>query len=298
MKTKNLMKLGFVLFAMTFMSHSAKAQLLKKVTDRVVNTAENKVINKAGSTTSKGMDEIEDGVTGKNKKKKKEKPAPKKAAETPISYSNYDFEAGNKPIFYYDMSGEKDAEIPEKMLLDAGNAAVQTYKGSKVLSIPANEKVVMAPFMKNKNYLPNNFTIEFDVLTNTGVNTDLSQINIYLLGKNESSGNQNAPIVIKLQGISGAENTAKYEFLAFSKDSKKSVGTTQRNLPSEAVNAAQNNWRRVAISVDESIGKLYVDKHRIGVLNQITPNEANRIEFEIITDKSPVLLKNFKISTQ
>lgn len=300
MKTKNLMKLSLAVTFMAFTLPNAQAQLLKKIGDRVVNTAENKVINKAGSTTSKGMDEIESEVTGKNKKKKKAKETPKKEVDKPISYSNYDFISGKSMIFSYNMAGEKDSDIPEKMLLDAGNISVQTHGGIKVLHIPANETVYMRPSLKNKKYLPKEFTIEFDVLSIAGGNSDLSEINLYLRGKDDqtgSTGNATAPLVIKFNGISGDQNAANYEFMVYNQAESKWIGTSKRNFPTEAVNPSGNIWRHVAISVKDNVGKLYIDNHRIGVLNQIIPEEAAMIDFEIITQDSPILLKNFKIAT-
>ncbi len=55
------------------------------------------------------------------------------------------------------------------MLIDEGNAEIQTYNGEKVLFIPGYSEVYFNPLMEEKAYLPEQFTLEFDVLSNGGV---------------------------------------------------------------------------------------------------------------------------------
>src|SRR5690606_34517616 len=139
-------------------------------------TVENRAVDKAGDVTNKGLDKVEEGITGANENKSTDNPTDGPPASpvgnqnvdggTLISYANYDFVAGDKLIYHYDMAGEADAEIPGRMVLNAGSAEIQTYNGEKVLVAPALGEPYMMPYMEDNAYLPDQFTMEFDVLSN------------------------------------------------------------------------------------------------------------------------------------
>lgn len=285
---------------------SSNAQLLNKIKNRVQETAENRVVNKAGDATEKGMDDAEEGLGGKKNKKQNATEGEKINVSNPktadnsngslVSYFNYDFVPGDKLIYFYDMAGETDSEIPGRMLLNSGNAEIQTYKGEKVLIAPAGGEPNMTPYMKENAYLPEQFTLEFNVLSNGGIgtSTDVSEIRIYFRGSERAgSGDAIAPILIRLDAISG-ENP-NYGFEVY-KESGATVGTHRQSFPSSAINTSQDNWRRVAVYVNKNIGKLYMDQHRLAVLNQVEPGRANMVEIEVRNSENPVLFKDFRLA--
>ena len=300
-----------IIFILLFVvASSVQAQLLNRIADRVQQTAENNVVNKAEIATDKAIDQTEENVKGgKDKKKNAKDKSTQDVTESSknsisgsaslISYSNYDFVPGDKIIYQYDMAGERDFEIPGRMLIDEGNAEIQTYKGEKVLFVPGNSQVYFSPQMKEKAYLPEQFTLEFDVLSNGGISTTLnvSEITLYFRGKDESSGaygGATAPIRISLSGPSGDASGAHYEFGIFKNEDWSGGGS--KNFPAEAVNSTQNNWRRVAVYVNKNIGKLYVDQHRIGISNQIESGKPAFLDIEVNTPENPVMFKNFRIA--
>ena len=304
-----------VIFILSFcMIGSAQAQLLNRLKDRVQETAENKILNKAETATDNTMDRTDESrkseedftATSVNSEESQQKDAVVSVSNKPtfdtaslISYSNYDFVPGDKIIYHYDMAGEKDAEIPGRMLIDEGNAEIQTYKGEKVLFVPGNSTVYFNPLMEEKAYLPEQFTLEFDVLSNGGVgtSTDASEIALYFRGKDETTGaygNSDAPIRIILSGLSGDASNSHYEFGISKNDDW--FGGGSKNFAAEAVNSAQNNWRRVAVYVNKNIGKLYVDQHRIGISNQIDPGKPAQLDIEVNSPEHPVMFKNFRIA--
>lgn len=288
-----------------------QAQILGRIKDRVQQTAENKVLNKAETTTDKSIDNIEENTkTNKVNKRKGHSNSMDQAvsdsdnilSETPslLSYSNYDFIPGDHIIFQYDMVGERDSEIPSRLLIDEGTAEIQTFKGEKVLFIPADSRVYFNPQMKDKAYLPEQFTLEFDVLSNGGIGstTDATEITLYFRGKEETIGaygNSTAPIKIVLSAISGDNSGAHYEF-GVSKDDQWYGGGSNK-LAVEALNPTQNNWRRVALYVNKNIGKLYLDQHRIGLTNQIESGEPALLDIEVNSSEYSILFKNFRIAS-
>ena len=304
--------LSLIIFAL-FTSQDAEAQILNKIKKRAAETAENKILDKTAEATEKTMDNAGEGVKGKKKDEKNDKKKPgsntenddeneadavhtKSGEASLISYSNYDFVPGDKLIYFYDMAGEADSEIPGRMLIDDGSAEIQTYKGEKILLVPGGGSVYMSPQMKEKSYLPEQFTVEFDVLSNGGSNTTGSEISLYFREKDEGR-NATAPIRINLSVISGEKEQPHYGFEVFNKEGEW-VGTSSQRFPAQAVNTTQNNWRHVAIYVNKNIGKLYIDQHRIGMMNQIESGRAVRLDIEVTSnsDENPVLFRNFRIA--
>ncbi len=300
----------FLITFVLFMTRDAEAQLLKKIKKSVAETAENKVLNKSAEATEKAIDEAAEGMKKKDEKNDETAGAGNENNSVPstvaahaasdtgslISYSNYDFVPGDRIIYSYDMSGETDSEIPGRMLLNSGNAEIQTYKGEKVLMAPAGGAPYMVPYMKENAYLPEQFTVEFDLLSNGGIgtSTDVSEIRIYFRGSGRAgSGDAVAPVLVRLNGISG-ENP-NYGFEAY-RESSAAAGTHHKAFSSAAVNMAQNNWRHIAIYINKNIGKLYIDQHRLAVLNQVSPGSANMVEIEVSNDENPVLFRNFRIA--
>ncbi len=309
---KNFCLLSLIIFAL-FISQDAEAQILNKIKKRAAETAENKILNKTAEATEKTMDDAAETVKSREKDEKNDKTKAgagneNDGANTAVavhtksdtgylkSYSNYDFVPGDKLIYFYDMAGETDSEIPGRMLLNSGNAEIQTYKGEKVLVAPAGGTPYMMPYMKEDAYLPEQFTFEFDVLSNGGIgtSTDVSEIRLYFRGSERAgSGDATAPVLIRLEAISG-ENP-NYGFEAY-KESGAAAGTHHGSFPSTAVNPDQNNWRHIAIYFNKNIGKLYIDQHRIAVINQVRPGSVNMVEMEVNNGENQVLFKNFRLA--
>lgn len=285
---------------------NAEAQVLNRVRDRIKQTAEDRALDEAGEATDRAIDDALDGTkdqkekTDNNGSATENAPAPDNSHSNTSapgiqSYANYDFVPGDEIIFQYDMAGEADAEIPGRLLIDAGTAEIQTYNGEKVLFVPISGNVYMKPYMNEEAYLPEQFTIEFDMLAN-GNGSDCSELILYFRKKEDAGGGSAvAPIRISLSCISGEEGQPSFGF-DMEKTNGRIVGNGSQYFPPAAHNPAQNNWRKVAIYVNRNIGKLYIDQHRIGIVNQIDPAIANMVELEVRNDIHPVMIKNFRIA--
>src|SRR5437763_12421389 len=151
----------------------SNAQLLKRIKDEVQKRAENNVVNKAGNTTDKTINSTADAakkeVTGSNTQSNKGSNTATPAQSSgigpePADYKNYDFVPGDKIIFQPDLSNEHDAELPSRFTVETGNAEIQTQDGEKILHLEANSFATVAPLMNSDNYLPEQFTLEFDMM--------------------------------------------------------------------------------------------------------------------------------------
>lgn len=287
---------------------TADAQILKKIKDRAAQTAENKILNKTTKATEKTMDDAEKEVKGDKKSTPKnetqepsaneEQPSQTKsipnkgpATSSLKSFANYDFVPGDKIIFYYDMAGEKDAEIPGRMLVNDGTVEVQTYKGEKVLFVPQKGNISMIPAIEGNNYLPEQYTLEFDVMTN-GESYKNGRVRLYFRKPEHSNYKWSSRSVYKiyLNGLSNGRG--EIDFTTF--DGKNTIGGNHY-FPEEANIKTPDTWRKVAVYVNKNIAKVYVDQHRVGIMNRIQPG-AGMVTFEVINDHTPVMIKNIRIA--
>ena len=95
------------------------------------------------------------------------KPAPKKQAET--SYAKSDFVPGDEIIFEDTFEHEQLGEFPSQWDLMDGYAEVGMVDGRKVVSFTDDGYGDIQPLMKDqKHFLPDVFTIEYDLYTQTG----------------------------------------------------------------------------------------------------------------------------------
>ena len=143
---------------------TASAQnLLGRLGERAKQAVENNIGNKI----EKGVNDLLDG----KKKDKKDKNAPDETedAVAPAGKVDFaeiqaksDFKRGANVFFEDDLKGERMGEFPSKWdLLEGSEVEVVNVKGAKAIRMEASR---IQPLMKEKEYLPEEFTIEFDVL--------------------------------------------------------------------------------------------------------------------------------------
>ena len=102
------------------------------------------------------------------KKPGAEAPAkPKKQTES--AYAKSDFVPGDEIIFDDDFSNERLGEFPSRWDLLGGYAEVGSLEGRKVISFTDDGYGEVQPLMKDqKHFLPDVFTLEFDLYLETG----------------------------------------------------------------------------------------------------------------------------------
>lgn len=131
-----------------------------KTVDKVFDTGEDIVTGKEGEEEHAEEEAVEKKTTADPKAKKDEQPQVGMSAE--MAYAKSDFVPGDEIIFEDNVTGEKLGEFPSQWDLIAGNAEIVSLNGQTVIAILDNGKI--APLMENmKEYLPEAFTIEFEV---------------------------------------------------------------------------------------------------------------------------------------
>ncbi|WP_075342798.1 OmpA family protein [Tenacibaculum agarivorans] len=289
--------LNLLVIAMFFLiPNTVEAQFWKKLK----KTAENAVIKKADK-------EINDVVNGKKEKKKedessdssgsrkekqvqetvqedkqqKEKTTSKTSLPKKELYRTFKFIPGEKIIFYDDLQYEEIGEFPSKWDLIRGGVEVAKLGNDKMIYGTSEDYNRITPLFNTKNYLSDEFTIEFDVYVNEY--TDNQHDTKYHISFREESfyvGISDIKIEIDKNGVSG------------------SVKDNNRNFDFETVPTGLNNsWHHVSISYYKKKLKIYYDGHRISNLpNFQLPIEKFAIQLYSYDKEQKVAIKNIRIA--
>lgn len=162
---------GFLCFTVP-----AEAQILKKISKRAEQAAENAVLKKTEQKVTKEtgekLDEVldnkktsetpsvneEDGKSLSEKSSEKDRTSPGKA------WSKYNFVPGDEIIFEDDLSKEENGEFPSRWDLVSGNAENASLDGVNIIRM--DHRSIIAPLIDRDDYLPEVFTFEFDAFFN------------------------------------------------------------------------------------------------------------------------------------
>jgi outer membrane protein OmpA-like peptidoglycan-associated protein len=163
-------------------------------------------------------------------------------------WSNYDFVAGEKVIFEDDLSGEESGEFPSRWDLLSGSAEVASLGGETVIHLTHNNSIIF-PLMDKKDFLPEIFTIEFDVFfeEDGATRSDFYKIRFFEGTSNSAKidGKRISTIDIKWNEVKMGQFGGK---TASFKEEKKSW---------------QPKWKHVAVAFNKRSLKLYLDEERI-----------------------------------
>ena len=279
--------LSFLFGWMLLCCIDTQAQLLKRLKDEVKGRAERKTINKAGDIVDGAIDKTVSGVgkkTDKNASNENSEDAETEAGKTSITdYKNYDFVPGDKILFEPDLSKEPDAELPARFQLKTGNAEIQTYNGEKILHLQPDANTVVAPLISPKKYLPEQFTLEFDMLFE---NDDkyfrfVNYFHVQFRGADDTTLNGLPLYRFMIENNSRAVlggQSATGQLFQSDLDKSMKVG---------------NTWHHIAIYVRNNIGKAYIEQYRVAATNTL-PKGA--VAFTIGTDRYGIKIKNLRLA--
>ena len=255
---------GLLAFPVLETNAQVKVDVEKKV-NREANQRANQTTDKV---IDKGFDKLEEGVGNLFKKKKKtteekpvatgeqnadpqatpvaqpkeETPAQSVSVTTPqpqLTWAKYDFVPGTEIIFEDNLEGEQNGEFPSKWDLKAGTVEIANLNGENVIWFRKNDSKII-PLIKVINYLPEEFTVEFDyqVLSSTQHHYQL-----YFIGED------------------GKRATSWIDF------GGRDLGyrTTRANSTfNGAINAKFTpGWKHASISFNKRALKVYVDDQRV-----------------------------------
>jgi OOP family OmpA-OmpF porin len=250
--------------------------------------ATDKVNNNVSGSIGGGLDKAENGIKGLFKKKKKDQTAdagkadPNKtdaaatdgaqpAPSTLKTYANYDFVPGTQVIFEDNFADDQDGEFPTHWKLGSGQAILNKIKGDEAFCLTEGNYVRVSPRMKTENYLPENFTVEFDFYATPGAYT---------------------PGVL----FTTAADESRYVF--FGKEV--SLGYFPNNLSGSYPGDADNfdgRWHHAAMIKKGNQIKCYIDQYRVLVVPDCGDCKVTKLDMGGIGSlETPIVFKNFRIA--
>jgi outer membrane protein OmpA-like peptidoglycan-associated protein len=195
---KSLMKFIIVAALISLMAHNAECQINLNLKKKIENKVNQKVNQKADQAIDKGVEAVEGDVKGDAKKTDQanenqkaqdnkqagannadqgDKPAGQEQTQLQ-AYSKYDFVPGEKVIFYEDFSQDAVGDFPALWNTNGSAEVVTTnlFPG-KWMKYIMRECVWTDALLK----LPDNYTIEFDVIPIAGEEKSMAGWNMRLM---------------------------------------------------------------------------------------------------------------------
>jgi OmpA-OmpF porin, OOP family len=282
-------------------------KLKKKVKDKV----EKRVDKNIDKTIDKTLDKTEEGaakaVDGKHDVEKEEPKDQSKSSDlnnetnsvginektdiqnksANVQWNKYDFVPGDIVIFEDDLSGEQNGEFPSKWDLTKGTIENAVLDGENVIyfiQCNTNGGGGIVPLIKNSNedYLPEEFTVEFDAFFEKPRNS----YSLYLF----DSKNQR-----KLdKGVNASDKWIRFSQNSIDGHNISSCwypGTSERNTKSNP------GWRHVAVSFNKRALKAYLDDSRVINIPNLNYNPTGiTLGFHNPSGNSKGYIKNIRIA--
>lgn len=268
----------FIAGLLTLCVINTNAQVKVDVKKKVSNQANQRANQRTNQAIDKGFDKIEEGVgslfkkkdkTAKEEKKQKTKeavqeketsqenqPSPEEKPQPQLSWSKYDFVPGTEIIFEDNLEGEQNGEFPSRWDLAGGVIENASFDDSNVIYFREIGNIGgITPLMKDSkaDYIPEEFTIEFDCYFDKDIYSQRYYVNFYAFKKQKSV----------LSRLTLYTNQAQY-------------GTT--DIQGIYPGAARSNidkqarWRHIAISFNKRALKVYMDDARLLNIPNIEEN--------------------------
>ena len=165
-----------------------------------------------------------------------------------IIWSNYDFVAGEKIIFEDNLIIEENGEFPSRWDLLSGSAEVASLNGENVIHFSNNNSIIF-PLMDKKDFLPEIFTIEFDVFFEDG---GAKWSDIYKIRFFEGTGN-----TLKIDGKYVLAIDIRWNDVKMGQ-----FGGKTKSYVDEKKNW-KPKWKHIAIAFNERSLKLYMNEERM-----------------------------------
>jgi OOP family OmpA-OmpF porin len=303
------MKQALIFILILFAGFSLQAQV-KSVQQEAEKQGTRRVNKKIDQGINKGLDKLEDGIGslfGKKKKKKKKgqeqqtnevQPAQDqnstsgnkenipstgnaRVANKPnVQWSKFDFVPGDEVIFEDGPStDEENGEFPSRWDLFQGGAEIVEVDGEPVITfitaIGNMHSKGIVPYLKNANedYLPEVFTIEFDVYFNANIYNE----RFYLTLHDRKNQNRN-----KISQLTIFVNQLR-------------MGTSEGDLEGKTRSNRDEiaGWRHISIAYTEGKLKAYSEDQR---LINIPHLEGNPTGITLAAGYEGMYLKNIRIA--
>lgn len=265
---KRLLHRAIAITALSFLCFHSNAQfknILQHAKDKATDKANNgvdKVMDHSGNNTN-NSNQTNNNNTNNNAQQQTQTASSDQTNTTAASnvptvktYQNYDFVPGDKIIFESNLADEQVGEIPSQFIVSDGQADVQVEDGENVIHVPKGSGVTFTARMTNENYMPDQFTIEFDF-------------------KNEDFGINHLSVDFGNR-VYYAQDPAIMPGLSFNSESLSwTLGDVNYPDALQVNGDHAMQWHHIAIAINKTVGKAYVDQFRVVNVNNLTGKPNN-----------------------
>ncbi len=310
MKKIVMMLLAFALIGGT--TEVSAQGWLKKLGDKAKEAAKRKIEQKVEQKTEKAVDDVFEGNVGKGKKGKKNNAdegyddsegseagaqgGKKQKQSAQMTWNKFDFVSGDEIMFEDNQANEQLGEFPSQWDVLAGSAEIVSIGGAKCFELQNRGELI--PLMKEKNYLPEKFTIELDFFfrdcyvneeeiyggdwTNVGYFVEFYDAN----GEQVFSGEIHAHTRTWHESHESYKKNMDYVWY---------VNGERRSGVSQEVELTTEAWHRISISFNQRAMKLYLDQTRLFNIPNMTAPASFRIRVYSDAEKL-YFIKNGRIA--
>ncbi len=298
-------KFHIFVFSLLFITIGATGQInlnkvLKNIKKNAEKQVEQRIERKADKTVDKTLDKaekgVDDAVTGKkNEEKTEDNSKPETSTESKgssnpvnettvtkptLTWAKYDFVPGTEIIFEDNQEGEQNGEFPSKWDLAGGVIENAFFDDNNVIffrEIGNNGGII--PLLKDSknDYLPEEFTIEFDCYFEKDVYSQRYYVSFYAASKQKS--------VLKRLVLS--TNEAQYGLTDIQGIYP---GASRPNIDK------QGRWRHIAISFNKRALKIYMDDARLLNIPNIEQNPTGLTLGSTSQKTGYYFIKNIRIA--
>lgn len=315
LKFKNL--LGTVLLGL-FLIPTANAQVWKRIKKSAERTVERKLERKTEKETGKVMDSILDPNT-KSSSKKSPTDDSERSTDDPTSknengsqgsvsgpetenvsddlevYSKFDFVPGDKVLFYDDFSQDFIGDFPSKWNTNGSGAVVKTNTiEGNWFELKASHSTYYIPDLKS---LPEDYTIEFDILTQnlTRSTASAAKLRVFLSNADNLHGNSEHFIETSIP---------LYQYNAFPILSNNHFNGKRGSIKSKVnadIREAVLNQPHIAIAVTKNRFRLWVNETKYLDIPRMVEelNVLKHLKFNVIglvDGKERIFISNLRVA--
>ena len=250
---------------------TASAQgILGRLGERAKQAVENNIGNKIEQGINNALDGKKKDKNASVDQEMEEAEAPAEKVDFAEIQAKSDFKRGANVFFEDNLGGERMGEFPSKWdLLDGSEVEVVNIKGAKAIRMEASR---IQPLMKEKEYLPEEFTIEFDVLAQPaeeGSGWD-GTLDLFMDG---DDGRR--VFDIRMSPEYHPYYGGEYSGIGWGWGAENPNGNKMEGEPGrQAINRylKKNEWNHIAISFNKRAFKMYLNYQRIvNIPNMIQP---------------------------
>lgn len=270
---KNLIIPLLALFLISpVVSHAQFDKFKKKSEKKAEKALDNLFGNKKEKKESQSNEEIPAIDESTGEPPASEAASANKKEEVKLEWAKYDFVPGEHIIFEDNLTGEENGEFPSRWDLQRGTAEIAKVNGENVIFLRGGNPCIV-PYMKNskEDYLPDVFTIEFDIF----FGYTYAEIYFYdRKNQDPSSG-------------SGEWNmNIGYNYI--------SIGSFSSKLPEEV---EKERWAHVSVAYTNGKLKAYLDDTRLINIPRLS---VDPMGFSIYSyharDDQPIYIRNIRIA--